>query len=119
MTESRYFKSSEFACKCGCGLNNIDPELVKTLDAIRTASGHPMIIASACRCPEHNKAVGGKPDSAHTKGKAVDIKVLTSGERFLLLKFALAFGIKRIGVGKTFIHCDNDKDLPQKVAWLY
>ena len=32
---------------------------------------------------------------------------------------ALKVGFKRIGVGKTFIHLDDDMTLPQNVIWNY
>lgn len=33
----------------------------------------PLTINSGYRCETHNRAVGGKPNSEHTKGKAADI----------------------------------------------
>lgn len=31
----KFFKENEFACKCGCGFNNINPQLVLALDMAR------------------------------------------------------------------------------------
>lgn len=72
----RYFKREEFACKCGCGYDTVDYELMKVLIEVRTYFGEPVIINSACRCVDHNKAVGGKPNSQHLFARAADIRVL-------------------------------------------
>ena len=71
----KYFKKSEFTCKCGCGTNNIELELVQILDGIRAAFGKPLIVTSGCRCKSHNARVGGVQGSRHVLGKAADIKV--------------------------------------------
>lgn len=71
-----HFKKSEFACKDGCGFNNIDINLVKLLEQIREHfGGKPLIISSGCRCAKHNKEVGGVQGSRHVKGKASDIYI--------------------------------------------
>lgn len=71
----RHFKKKEFTCKCGCGLNNIDLNLVKILDEIREYFDSALIVTSACRCTKHNLAVGGVQGSRHKLGKAADFKV--------------------------------------------
>jgi uncharacterized protein YcbK (DUF882 family) len=71
---SKYFKDPEFACKCGCGFCKPDGKLLETLDLIREALGRPVTVTSGCRCPAHNKKVGGVPDSNHTHGDAADIQ---------------------------------------------
>lgn len=71
----KHFKKSEFTCKCGCGLNNIELGLVKVLDEIREHFGQACIINSGTRCTKHNKNVGGATKSRHLNGKASDIVV--------------------------------------------
>ncbi|MEE9117550.1 MAG: D-Ala-D-Ala carboxypeptidase family metallohydrolase [Calditrichia bacterium] len=115
----KYFNRSEVACKCGCGLLNIDPRLLEILDKIRDILGRPLIITSACRCPIHNHVEGGKENSAHLKGLAADLKVNGSKERFEVMEATLVAGMTRIGIAKTFIHIDIDSSKPQRVAWLY
>jgi hypothetical protein len=39
--------------------------------------------------------------------------------RMVMVCLFCAHGIKRIGIGKTFIHVDVDDTLPQNVMWLY
>lgn len=116
---AQYFKIEEFTCKCGCGFNAINYRIVEALDYVRFYSGKPIIIASGCRCAAYNKKSGGKSNSAHVKGLAVDMKVDDSVERFKLLQEMLDLGFKRIGIGKNFIHIDIDDSKVQEVAWLY
>ncbi len=70
----KYFKKSEFDCKCGCGLNNIDLKLVKILDEIREYFGKPMLITCGCRCQKYNDSlIGSIKNSKHIQGKASDV----------------------------------------------
>jgi len=32
---------------------------------------------------------------------------------------AIRNGIRRIGIGKSFVHVDNDASLPNPTIWLY
>ncbi|WYK06195.1 D-Ala-D-Ala carboxypeptidase family metallohydrolase [Cereibacter sphaeroides f. sp. denitrificans] len=43
------------------------------LQALRDRPGKPLIVRSAYRSPEHNRAVGGAPASKHMQGTAFDI----------------------------------------------
>ncbi len=122
----KYFKPAEWACRCGCGLDAIDMNLIKTLDFIRERFGRPIIITSGCRCENHNQSVGGRPRSAHLVGPdglchAVDIACLAPSTRFQLVSLCLSFGIKRIEITNKHIHIDNASYLPQEiiaVAWV-
>ena len=71
----KYFKESEFTCKCGCGLNNINLAVVKIADKVREHFGSPAIVTSGTRCQKHNKEVGGVSNSRHLQGKAIDMYV--------------------------------------------
>lgn len=71
----KHFKKSEFTCKCGCGLNNIQLEVVKIADEVREHFGSPAIVTSGTRCTKHNAEVGGVANSRHLKGKAIDMYV--------------------------------------------
>lgn len=114
---SKYFKQREFACKCGCGFNNISPLLVQKLDTIRETLDMPLKIHSGCRCEEYNKKVGGKADSAHTRGFAADVGINGGVMRYAFLLLALK-AFKRVGVYGTFCHVDVDVELPQMVVWV-
>lgn len=116
----RYFKDSEFACPCcGEGADKMDAGLLQHLDAARHMAGVPFVINSAYRCEAHNKAVGGVPGSAHTRGLAVDIKASGSRQRFIVAQALMARGLTRIGVSASFVHVDVDKGKDQQVMWLY
>lgn len=125
---SKFFSREECECKC-CGLMNIDPELLKVMDDIRTMVGHGLIISSGSRCPTHNESEGGKKNSAHLTGLAVDIKVSGSIQRWELLDAIFTHNmmaermglhkVVRVGIAKTFIHIDLDVTKPQNVIWVY
>lgn len=116
----RHFNPSEFTCKCGCGLNNINDELVNMLDNARELAGVSFIVTSGCRCGEHNKKVGGKPDSSHLSGLAVDIAAPIE-KRYAILAALINVGFERIGISfnGNFIHVDIDKSKPAPRVFGY
>lgn len=99
----------------------IDPYFVAKLDSIRDDVGFPLVINSGVRTTNHNHRVGGKVNSAHTSPCfcAADIRVRNMAERDALIRSARKHGINRIGIGRTFVHLDISKDLPQNVTWYY
>lgn len=102
------FSRSEFACKCGCGFDTVDCELVEVLQDVRDVFNATVSISSGCRCERHNRAVGGAPSSQHTKGRAADISV--SGYSSEVVYTYLVDKYKdRFGFGKyaTFVHVDT------------
>lgn len=72
---SKNFNKAEFACRCGCGFDDVKPELVDVLQDVRDHFGAAVTVTSGCRCAEHNKREGGAPNSYHVKGMAADIQV--------------------------------------------
>ena len=73
---SRHFRKSEFACKCGCGFDDVDPALIDLLEEVRSYFGNrPVRVLSGCRCESHNKTVGGSAKSQHLLGKACDFYI--------------------------------------------
>lgn len=113
------FTMDEVTCKCGCGYSHIDTIFVRKLIAARYIAATPFEITSWCRCPEHNKAVGGAPNSSHLKGEAVDIHVIDSNQRFWMLRSLVFAGFNRIGIGEDFIHVDMASLNPAFKLWLY
>lgn len=100
------FSRDNFACKC-CGKNNVDDKVVELCKQIEQSVGMPLTINSGYRCETHNRAVGGKPNSEHTKGKAVDITCASISKLTKVCETKwqeLAIG----GFGKysTFCHVD-------------
>ncbi len=70
---SEHFSRHEFACSHCDALVHIDHGLIRVLEQIRALTGDPLPIVSGYRCPRHNSAVGGKPQSQHLLGRAADI----------------------------------------------
>jgi len=114
----KHFSLTEFQCPC-CGLMLMDPYFLKKLDLARDYAGVPFVITSGFRCKRHNEAVGGKPDSAHLKGKAADIACTSSHRRWLIVRSLIQAKFSRIGIGHDFIHVDDDPDKVKGVIWLY
>ena len=107
-----------FGCKCGCGFNVIHDAVVGLVGSIQEVAPE-CHVTSGCRCEDHNKAEGGVSDSPHLKGTAADLYVPNSKLRYLVLRKLFAMGVKRIGIGKDFIHFDVDKEKTQWVVWEY
>ena len=76
---SKNLSKSEFACQCGCGFNDVAPDLIKILQTCVDMIGDKIIITSGCRCAEHNKKEGGSINSQHIQGKAADFKIFKNG----------------------------------------
>lgn len=114
-----YFSEKELMCKCGCGKFIFDDDFLNKINHIRHNVGRPLYINSGYRCEKHNKEVGGKETSSHLKGCAVDIVCKSDELRFKIIKQAINFGVTRIGIGKTFIHLDDDKSKNAERIWTY
>ena len=118
---SEHFKREEFACGCGCGfgMTEMDELLIAILENIREKMGRPITINSGARCVYHNRAVGGVPNSAHTRGTAVDIAAYGGEDRWKIVKLAMSAGVHGVGVAGSFIHLDVDDVLPRPALWVY
>ena len=118
--ENTYFKLSEFDSKDLKGSGQLmDETFMSMLNEARGVANIPFKIISGYRTYEHNKKVGGVKDSSHCKGLAADISCVDSRSRFIIINALIQVGFNRIGIGKTFIHCDCDVNKPKMVSWLY
>ena len=115
MILSKHFKREEFACSCGCGFDTVDKETLHVLGAVRDRFDAPVTITSGCRCPEHNKRIGGASSSKHTEGRAADFRVqgVTSNEvyDFLDWMYPDQYGI---GLYSTWVHIDTRSGKPAR-----
>lgn len=113
-----YFKPQEIACR-GTGLVMITPasiDALKRLDDLRRAMGHPLIVNSGYRSPQHNAAVGGAKASTHMEGIAFDIG-MSNVDPHRFEAEARKLGFTGIGLyppskptgAKNFIHIDTRK----------
>tara|TARA_Y100000994_G_scaffold149777_1_gene122670 strand:+ start:274 stop:648 length:375 start_codon:yes stop_codon:yes gene_type:complete len=124
MSEFKFFKRDEFACKCGCGTNRISDEIIMVCDSLRGECGFPFVISSGYRCEDHPiEAVKSQP-GAHQGGMAADIAC--SGDRAqTLIRHALNYGITRIGINQKgshssrFVHIDVDNSRVSPAIWTY
>jgi zinc D-Ala-D-Ala carboxypeptidase len=69
------FSPAEIACR-GTGQIKLHPEALDKLQALRDRLGKPLIVRSAYRSPEHNRAIGGAKASKHMDGTAFDIAMV-------------------------------------------
>ena len=117
---SKYFAPIEFArCTPSCSIDQMDPRFLDLLDVIREAAGIPLVLNCAYRSRAWELSKGRTGNSAHTRGMAVDIRCNASATRYRIVRAALLCGIRRIGVGQSFVHLDADPSLPQDVIWDY
>jgi uncharacterized protein YcbK (DUF882 family) len=82
---SKNLSRHEFACKCGCGFDIVDYDLVRVLQSTadwfyvnsdrKKVARVAITINSGCRCPAHNKNEGGSKSSRHMLGNAADFKL--------------------------------------------
>lgn len=113
---SKNFDWIEFESKDGAVMpsdirTNIQA-LVKELEVLRSAINKPIKISSGYRSPQQNEKVGGKSQSYHMKGMAVDFYVpgMTTKEiRDIIEKLISEGKMKQGGIGKysTWVHYDN------------
>lgn len=120
MKTSKYFAPAEFKrCTPSCTIDQMDQRFLDTLDALRAQAGIPLVLNCAYRSVAHEEVRGRSGNSAHTKGLAADIRCNSSATRWKIVTAALALGIRRIGIGKSYVHVDIDGALPQDVVWHY
>ena len=120
----KHFTPRDFTCQCA-GLCDhpvvISLDTVAKLDKIREIIGLPVKILSGSRCKRYNTRMGGQSRSAHVPKNGVSHGVHVfcpdSSFRFAFLAAALPV-FNRIGIGKDYIHIDDDPELPPVVVWV-
>jgi zinc D-Ala-D-Ala carboxypeptidase len=103
------FSPRELACK-GSGSLIVDEVALDRLQALRDALGVPLILVSAYRSPEHNRAVGGAKKSLHMKGIAFDVS-MANHDPYVFEMAAKEAGFRGVGTyprsdGPGFMHVD-------------
>lgn len=106
--------------------DKMDLDFMAVLDSICAEAkiimpGLVMAINSSYRPPLDNKAAGGVDDSAHVQipCRGVDVRCHSSVGRWAIVTAAINHGIRRIGIGKRFVHLDDDPTKPAQVIWTY
>ena len=108
MKISDNYSRFEFACRCGCGFDTVDAELITVLEDVRREFGVPITINSGARCSAHNRAIGGSKSSQHILGRAADIVVRDVASihvhGYLNSTYPQAYGL---GYYEDFTHIDT------------
>jgi hypothetical protein len=111
---SNHFHSTEFRCKCGCGVIKIDENLVNKMEDVFTKlNASKCIISSGYRCSKHDKAVGGSGYGQHTKGLAADCIYYDKEGKIIPSKYVIcaAYDLGQLkGIAKinnNYSHLDN------------
>lgn len=73
---TKSISKEETACKCGCGENNYDLSFILDVQSLKDKlwPDKKIIVHCVCRCPEHNKKVGGASKSHHLSKTKAAIK---------------------------------------------
>lgn len=93
-------------CVPKCRAGQMNEAFLRDLE--RAYDIYPFKINSAYRSPEWERQRGRSGTSAHTLGKAVDISTPDSITRYRVFDALRRVGFVRFGIGKTFIHVDDD-----------
>ena len=112
------FTEAEFRCR-HCGKQEMKPEFMGRLQALRDVYKRPMPITSGYRCPDHPVEKAKTEPGMHTTGMACDVDVY-GADAHELLRLAMHLGFTGIGVqqkgGARFIHLDLR---PAPAIWSY
>jgi hypothetical protein len=100
------FSPAEIACR-GTGKLLVNEAALDALQALRRHLNKPLIIRSAYRSPEHNRAVGGVKASKHMEGIAFDV-AMANHDPQAFEAAACAAGFKGFGFypRSGFMHID-------------
>lgn len=119
-----HFTPKELACRA-TGRLVIDAAFLDRLEALRAAVGHPLIITSGYRTPEHNRQVSTTGDDGpHTQGQAADVAI-DGAQAWALVQHAMALGFTGIGVNQKgvgrYVHVDDLTAplFPRPRIWSY
>lgn len=99
-----------------CSLDDMSASFMDRLQTARDLAGVPFKINSAYRSVEYELKKKRTGKSMHCLGRAVDIKCVDSGSRYVILGALIRAGFRGIGIGSTFIHVD-DRDV--SLLWTY
>ena len=120
MITAKYFTESEFKkCTPSCSLQDMNQETMNRLDRAREIAGIPFVLNSAYRSPKWEQDHDRSGDGSHPHRRAVDIRCNTYQNRMKIVFALLKAGFRRIGIGRTYVHADDDPTKTQDVIWDY
>lgn len=104
---SENFTRKELKCKCNCGFDSADIELLEVLQKIREFYKKPVSVHCANRCLQHNRSVGSKDTSKHIRGIAADFNIDGIDNQFIFEYLSLMYPeTYGIGIYDWGIHVD-------------
>lgn len=106
-----HFTLREARCRCNCGLVILQSDLLLKLESLRERWAAPILVKSWTRCIPWNKHEGGKKDSYHINGHAIDIRPLYTPDLRYFHEYCLAY-FQFTKQYDTFIHCDIREERP-------
>ncbi len=117
MKISKHFSRKEFACRCGCGQDTVDAELISILEEVRNHFKQPVTITSGNRCKAYNAKVGGAKASLHITSRAADFVVKGVSPKEVYDSLSRFVG-NRFGIGLYggWVHFDTRSG--KKARWI-
>lgn len=110
MSRCRYFTDAE--------VSELTDDICFKIDRAREYFDAPIEMTCGYRDPEHNAAIGGVPDSAHTKGMAIDVKAPADPAMREKLMWAFgSAGFRRVETAPKHFHVDVDQTKPFPCFW--
>jgi hypothetical protein len=111
-TASAHFSFTEVRCRCdgkyaSCKRIWMTRATFAMMESYRTKSKGSLSVVSGCRCPSHNKAVGGSSTSRHPQGLACDVPAKFSVSTVKSWKVATHIGYSPSK--KKVVHIDLGK----------
>lgn len=106
-------------CCPPCKVEDLNPRFVEKLLFAQKYAGFQFTITSAYRSQGYEREKGRKGNSSHCRGLAVDISTLDSFTRFKVVLACYLSGICRSGIGKQFVHVDDDETKPHPIMFTY
>ena len=103
-------------------IDKMDSKLLSMLDELREEYGHPVVLTSHYRSPEHPIEAKKDKPGEHSYGAAVDIKCVGGEATFRLVAAAIKVGFRRIGISRknNFVHVGiGYPGAPSTTIWTY
>lgn len=85
----------------------------------RTEMNRPFRITSGYRCERLNRRVRGVANSEHITGEGVDIAFNSIDDAVKMAEIFIKLGIKRIGLGWSFLHVGISPRHPNPAVFVY
>lgn len=102
-----------------CEIKDMDTAFLEKLLFAQKLCGRKFRINSAYRSVAYEKSKGRSGRSAHCTGQAVDVSTRDSKTRYVVVAALLSAGFNRIGIGKNFVHVDDDLKRVHPVIFHY